>query len=90
MLRRARIALELALLPGIIGFSGIFQVTAGAARIVCFVFVAVAVISLLFSLFEEADSPAVPEPARAPVPLAETGVPNLGSSPLVPAAVGPA
>ncbi len=54
MLRRAKIAFEVSLVAGIVGYSGIFHLTAGFGRLVCLVFGALALLSLLFSLFEDA------------------------------------
>ncbi len=84
MLRNARIALGIALLPAFVGFSGIFQATAGVARIICLILVGVAVLSLLFSLFEPAESPAAapePSPSQAPIQATLRGMPEIAPAP---------
>jgi uncharacterized membrane protein YtjA (UPF0391 family) len=58
MLRRAEILLALALLAAAFGFTGILLADGALlARIFFFIFSALAALSLLFSLFEEASPP---------------------------------
>ena len=84
MFRRACISLLIALINGMFGFTGILKVTGGMARTIFFILVGFAIVSLLLSLFEEADEPqprkedlrAAPEP-RA---LAQTGQPGQNPS----------
>jgi uncharacterized membrane protein YtjA (UPF0391 family) len=53
MLKRAANCLVIAMIAAIFGFTGILQWTAVIAQSVCLVCLGVAVLSLLFSLFEE-------------------------------------
>jgi uncharacterized membrane protein YtjA (UPF0391 family) len=57
MLKRAANCVVIALIAAIFGFTGILHWTAGIAQSVFYVCLAVCILSLLFSLFEE---PAVP------------------------------
>lgn len=57
MLRRAAHWLTFALIAALFGFTGILRATADIAQSVCVVCVAFGVLSLLFSLFEEAATP---------------------------------
>jgi len=54
MIKRARLSLEIAIVAAVLGFSGLLRATAPIAQIICFLSLAFATISLLFSLFEEA------------------------------------
>jgi len=54
MLKRACLSLEIAIVAAVLGFSGLLRATAPIAQIICFLSLAFAVVSLLFSLFEEA------------------------------------
>lgn len=57
MLRRAARCMVIALVAAIFGFTGILRWTAVIAQSVFFVCSAMCVLSLLFSLFEEAPAP---------------------------------
>jgi len=61
MLKRAAISVVIAFIAAIFGFTGILRWTDGIAQSVCIVFSAVSFLSLLFSLFEEPERPAVRE-----------------------------
>ena len=58
MLKRAGLSLLMALIAGAWGFSGNFHVTGPFARMLCPIFIGLAVVSVLFSLFEEPMGPA--------------------------------
>ncbi|HLH53654.1 MAG TPA: DUF1328 domain-containing protein [Verrucomicrobiae bacterium] len=58
MLKRAALCVVIALVAAIFGFTGILRFTDGIAQSVCLVFLAISVLSLLFSLFEEPSGPA--------------------------------
>jgi uncharacterized membrane protein YtjA (UPF0391 family) len=55
MLRRACISLLVAVINGMFGFTGILKVTGGMARTVFFISVGFAIVSLLLSLFDDAN-----------------------------------
>ena len=57
MLKRAVNCVIIALIAAIFGFTGILRFTAPIAQSVCFVCAGFAVLSLLFSLFEEPAAP---------------------------------
>ncbi|HZR17041.1 MAG TPA: DUF1328 domain-containing protein [Verrucomicrobiae bacterium] len=57
MLKRAANCVVVALIAAIFGFTGVLHWTAPIAQSVFFVCIAVAVLSLLFSLFEEPAAP---------------------------------
>ena len=59
MIKRARLSLVIAIVTAVLGFSGVLRATAPIAQMVCFLSLAFAAISLLFSLFEETTQPAV-------------------------------
>ena len=59
MLKRARLSLEIAIVAAVLGFSGVLRATAPIAQIICFLSLAFAAVSLLFSLFEETTESAV-------------------------------
>jgi uncharacterized membrane protein YtjA (UPF0391 family) len=59
MLKRAAICVVVAFIAAIFGFTGILRWTDGIAQSVCIVFSALSFLSLLFSLFEEPERPAV-------------------------------
>ena len=61
MLKRAAICVVIAFIAAIFGFTGILRWTDGIAQSICIVFSAVSFLSLLFSLFEEPERPAVRE-----------------------------
>lgn len=58
MLKRAALCVIIAFIAAIFGFTGLLRSTAGIAQSVCVLCLGIAVLSLLFSLFEE---PAEPE-----------------------------
>jgi Small integral membrane protein len=58
MLKRAKICVVLGLLAAIFGFTGLLKETAGLAQNLCYIFGGLALLSLLFCMFEcEASSP---------------------------------
>jgi uncharacterized membrane protein YtjA (UPF0391 family) len=59
MLKRAAHFVVIAFIAAIFGFTGILHWTAVIAQSVCFVCLAISVLSLLFSLFEECSEPGV-------------------------------
>jgi uncharacterized membrane protein YtjA (UPF0391 family) len=59
MLKRAAVCVLIAVVAALFGFTGILQRTDGIAQLVCVLFAAVSILSLLFSLFEESPDPVV-------------------------------
>jgi uncharacterized membrane protein YtjA (UPF0391 family) len=55
MFRRACISLLVAVINGLFGFTGILKVTGGMVRTVFFILVGFTIVSLLLSLFDDAD-----------------------------------
>jgi uncharacterized membrane protein YtjA (UPF0391 family) len=53
MLNRAFICIQIALVAALLGFTGLLQVAAPLAQALCYVFLAFAVLSFLFCLFED-------------------------------------
>lgn len=67
MLKRAKISLVAAAIPGLISYAGLFDNVAPVANLIFFILFAFAVLSFLFCLFE--DEPA-PSAAKVEVPRA--------------------
>ena len=76
MLKRAGLSLVSALVAGAWGFSGNFHVTGPFARMLCAILVGFAVVSLLFSLFEE---PRRPAPRVKRVRLSDNPIPSTAT-----------
>lgn len=68
MVKRARISALIALIAAFVGFTGIFQATAGIAQTVFFGLMSFSVLSLVLSLFEE-----TPEQLKARPLVSEVG-----------------
>ena len=70
MLKRAYISAVIAAIAAMFGFSGLLDGAAPIAKGICYVFGGVCAVSLLFSLFEDAD-------ASAPEPATQAAAPQL-------------
>ena len=73
MFRRARIALVVALVAAILGFTGMLQNSAGIVQLIFYVVAGFSGVSLLFGLFEEGQGRANTG-RTARVPLSDTPV----------------
>jgi uncharacterized membrane protein YtjA (UPF0391 family) len=68
MLKRAFISAVIASLAAIFGFSGLLDGAAPIAKVISYALGAFSVVSLLFSLFEDAPEPVLQEPQTATEP----------------------
>jgi uncharacterized membrane protein YtjA (UPF0391 family) len=77
MLKRAYISAIIAAVAGIFGFSGLLNEAAPVAKGICYAFGALSGLSLLFSLFEDANEPLAPQTQLMPAESAPQLVLNF-------------